>query len=128
MKASFVLLALLISTACYAEDVKLREEAEQLLERANRVSSPARLPNLERVDTFRVQDSSSGAAEGYFTRVVVQGTGRREEFILGSYHVLNVVTAGGLSVSGNPGMVPAEVPLLMSLTPIRLWSNSIMKT
>ena len=117
MKAAFLLVALLASTLGLAEDVNLREEAERLLERANRVSSPPNLPNLERVDTFRTFDS---AAEGSFTRVVVQGTGRREEFILGAHHFIAVITPGALSLSGMPGMAPPELLTIMRLTPIWL--------
>src|SRR5207237_10202093 len=80
MKSVLKVLPLIFFTAipASAQDPELRREAVQLLERANGVSLSPKLPNLERVDTFRVFDSSSGPQEGTFTRVVVQGTGRRE--------------------------------------------------
>src|SRR6185437_1457383 len=71
--------------------VKVREQAEHLLERANAVSSSPHLPDLERIDTFRVLVDGE-EKEGSFTRVVVQGTGRRDEYTYGDYHLLNIWT------------------------------------
>ena len=38
----------------HAEDARLRAEAVQLLERATAASTAPKLPDLERIDTFRV--------------------------------------------------------------------------
>jgi hypothetical protein len=121
MKSVLTLLALLIpSTLSFAQDVQLRQEAVRLLERANAVSLSPNLPNLERSDTFRVLDSDSGAREGAFTRVVVQGTGGRDEITFGDYHVVNVWTGGHLATTRTRELAPPEVHNLMRLTPIYL--------
>jgi hypothetical protein len=103
-----------------AQDPELRREAVQLLEHANGVSLSPKLPNLERVDTFRVLDSSSGPQEGSFTRVVVQGTGRREESRFGQYHSLDVWTMGTVAAVRTSDLPPPEMDTVMRLTPILL--------
>jgi hypothetical protein len=113
-------LILLTVIPASAQDLELRREAIQLLEHANGVSLSPKLPNLERVDTFRVFDSSSGPQEGTFTRVVVQGTGRREESRFGAYHSLNIWTGGHLATMRTSELPPAEINTVMRLTPIYL--------
>ena len=105
-----------------AQDPKIRSEAVQLLERANGVSMSPKLPNLERTDTFRVLDTTSPVREGTFTRVVIQGAGRREETTFGDYHALNVFTQAGVSTVRTAELRPAEVETMMRLTPIYLVS------
>jgi len=79
MKPALMLLGLvLLSPLCFSQDIQVREEAVQLLERANAASSAPNLPNLERTDALRVFGADS-IQEGPFTRVVIQGTGRRDE-------------------------------------------------
>lgn len=80
---------LALSGLAVSQDLKIREEAVQLLERADAVSTSPKLPNLERVDTFQVF-GDSGTKEGSFTRVVIQGVGRRDEYTLGDYDLVNV--------------------------------------
>jgi hypothetical protein len=48
-------------------------------------------PNVERVDAFRVFDATAAAREGSFSRVVIQGVGRREETTFGDYQVITMV-------------------------------------
>ncbi|MFB3922741.1 MAG: energy transducer TonB [Terriglobia bacterium] len=121
MKAILTLLAILGVVAwCPAEDIRVREEAVRLLERANAVSLVANPPNLERTVSFRVLDSASGAQEGTFTRVVIQGTGRREEITFGSYHVIDVWTRGRLATRRTSEVAPAAIHDVMHLTPIYL--------
>jgi TonB-like protein len=104
------------------QDPQVRVEAVQMLERANGASMSPKLPNLERTDVFRVLDTSSPAREGTFTRVVVQGTGRREETAFGDYHAINVFTAAGVSTVRTSELRPAEVATMMRLTPVHLVS------
>src|SRR2546425_458718 len=106
MKAVLKVLPLILFTAipASAQDPELRREAVQLLERANGVSLSPKLPNLERVNTFRVFDSSSGPQEGTFTRVVVQGTGKREESRFGDELIEN---SEFFSFAGE--LVPAKI-------------------
>lgn len=121
MKTALTLLALFsVAGWCSAEDIRVRQEAVQLLERANAVSLPPNLPNLERTVAFRVLDSASGAQEGTFTRVVIQGTGRREETTFGDYHVINVWTRGRLATTRTREVAPPQIHDIMRLTPIWL--------
>jgi Gram-negative bacterial TonB protein C-terminal len=101
-----------------AQDMAQRRRAVELLERASRASEPPNLPNLERVDTFRVLDAASGPQEGSFSRVVIQGTGRRDEFNFGDYHVINVWTRTNLATVRSRQVPPPEITALMRVTPI----------
>ncbi len=112
-----LLLVLSIAGISASQDLKVREEAIRLMERANAVSSSPKLPNLERVDTFRVF-GDAGAQEGSFSRVVIQGTGRREEFSFGDYHLVNVWTQKQVAVTGSPHILPAELMTVLRITPI----------
>lgn len=116
--ASIVLLVAQSGFSC-AQDIKVREEAIRLLERANLVSSPAQGVSSERVDKFRVS-SDSGVQEGIFSRVVVQGVGRRQEYVLGNYHLLNVWTQKQVAVVGASSMIPAELISVTRITPMNL--------
>jgi hypothetical protein len=115
-------LILLSSSVASAQDPEVRTEAVQLMERAHAASQSPHLPNLERIDTFRVLDTSSGPLEGTFTRVVVQGTGRRDEATLGNYHALDIWTAGHLATVRTAELPPAELSTLLEITPIHLIS------
>lgn len=120
MRSTLALLTLLILTSSsFSQDVKVREQAEHLLERAHAVSSSPHLPNLERIDTFRVFENDA-VKEGSFSRVVVQGTGRREEFIYGDYHLLNVWTQKQVAVVGSGRLLPPVLVNVMRITPIDL--------
>ena len=106
----------------FAQDPALRSRAVALMERTHAVSASPNLPNLERVDTFTIFDPRARARQGSFTRVVIQGAGRRDEIQFGDYHLLNVYSDGGtrLASTGPRSVVPPEVVTIMSLTPIRL--------
>ncbi len=120
MKQSVVpLLVLLLLPLSYSQDLKVREEAVRLLERANAVSSSPKLPDLERVDTFRAF-SDGGVKDGSFSRVVIQGVGRREEYRFGEYDLLNVWTQKQVAVAGTPHVMPAELINVLRITPIYL--------
>ncbi len=115
----FVLL--LISPAfAVAQDPALRAQAVQLLERANGLSMSPQLPDLERTDVFHVLDTSSPVREGTFTRVVLQGVGRREETIYGDFHVVDVWTKNGLISTRKSEMFPLDVQRVLRITPISL--------
>jgi Gram-negative bacterial TonB protein C-terminal len=113
-------LFLLFASVASAQDPQVRQEATELLERASAASLPPRLPNLERVDTFRVLDAGGGPREGTFTRVVVQGTGRREEASFGDFHSTQVWTRGDLALVSTHKVLPAELATVINITPIRL--------
>lgn len=113
---------LLMPAKSAGQDPKVRSEAVQLLERANGASMSPKLPNLERTDVFRLLDTSSPVREGTFTRVVIQGAGRREETTFGDYHAINLFTDAGLSTVRTSELPPAEVETVMRMTPIYLVS------
>ena len=108
---------LLPSTLCLAQDPQLRAEAMEMLERAQQVSLSPQWPDLERVDTFRVLDAATGPQEGSFSRVVVQGTGRRDELTLGSFHSINVWTSSGLATVRTGEVIPPPLADVLRLTP-----------
>lgn len=116
--ASIVLL-LAQSHISSAQDIKVREDAIRLLERANLVGTPAKSPNSERVDKFRVF-SDSGVQDGSFSRVVMQGVGRREEWVFGNYRLLNVWTRKQVAVVGAANMIPPELIRVTRITPMNL--------
>ncbi|MGA2629711.1 MAG: energy transducer TonB [Terriglobia bacterium] len=121
MKSALMLVTLLsVAAWCPAEDVRVRQDAVRLLERANAASLSPDLPNLERSVAFRVLDSTTGAQEGTFTRVVVQGTGRRDEITFGNFHVIDVYTGPHLATSRTREVPPAEIHDVLRLTPIDL--------
>jgi hypothetical protein len=103
-----------------AQDEKLRSQAIAILERANSVSLSPNIPNLERVDEFRAFSPNSSAREGSFSRVVVQGIGRREETTFGDYHVINIWKDNVLETTRPNTVAPAEVSIVMRITPILL--------
>jgi hypothetical protein len=121
MKTVLVLSALVLAPfLCAAQDAQLRSRAVSLLESATAASVAPDLPNLERVDTFRVFDTDAKAREGSFTRTVLQGVGRREETIFGDFHVVSVWTGETLETTDMHPVIPREVAILMQLTPINL--------
>ena len=119
MKSAPVLIAVVVaSTLTFGQDVQLRQEAVRLMEKADAVSTPSHLPNLERTSVFRVFGNDSGVTEGVFTRVVIQGTGRREETTFGNYHSIEVWTDSGMASTGTRELTPPEVQTLKWLTPM----------
>jgi len=122
MKTLLKLLPLILffTSVASAQDPQVRSEAVELMERATAASVPSPLPNLERVDTFRVLDAQGGPIDGMFTRVIVQGTGRREESSFGDYHSIQVWTRGDLATASSRKIPPAELETLINITPIRL--------
>ena len=125
MKPALPLIFLLVAAAiaptpAYPQEPDLRTQAVILLEKANSVSMAPDLPNLERTDTFHVSDTNSRARDGYFSRVVIQGVGRREETTFGDYRIISVWRGNTLETTRPAEIAPAEVVTVMSLTPIYL--------
>jgi TonB family protein len=118
--AAAALIPLIATSLSFAQDPQLRSRAVEMLERANQASTSPHLPDLERTDTFRVLDATTGPDEGSFSRVVVQGTGRRDELTFGSYHVINVWTRGHLATVRTAEVIPPPLVDMLRLTPINL--------
>ncbi|MGO9649064.1 MAG: energy transducer TonB [Terriglobales bacterium] len=119
MKTALALVILLLtSLTSLSQDIRVRQEAVHLLERGNAVTTPVKLPDLERIDSFRVFGPDQAVKDGTFTRVVIQGTGRRDETTLGDYHLVDVIVNGGMSRAQSQVVAPPEVKTLMRVTPI----------
>lgn len=119
MKLARLLLAVVVtSTLTFSQDVQLRQEAVRLMEKADAVSTSPHLPNLERTSVFRVFGAESSVVEGVFSRVVIQGIGRRDETTFGSYHSVEVWSDNGKASTETSELEPPEVRTLRGLTPI----------
>ena len=117
-----VFLLALIGTplTCDAQDAQLRARAESLMEAATAASVAPNLPNLERVDAFHVFDPDAKAREGSFTRIVLQGVGRRDETTFGDFHLITVWTGSRLATTQMHPVLPPPVAIFMHLTPINV--------
>ena len=117
----FLFLVIPLSTApLLAEDVKLREQAIHLMEVANAVSLTGGLGNYEQTVTFTVHDVRSGSVkEGTFSELSAGADGRRDEFTLGDYHAIRVISGDRLSDS-RTGEEPPEIRELLRYIPIQL--------
>lgn len=99
-----------------AEDVKLREQAVQLMERANAASLIAGLRDYEQVDTFTFHDPLSGATKtGTFSRTSAGSDGRRDEFTYADYHAITVFAGDRKSSTRTSNEAPEIVELLDQL-------------
>ncbi|HKW98653.1 MAG TPA: energy transducer TonB [Bryobacteraceae bacterium] len=103
------------------EDPKLRAEAVGLLERANRVSTPAVWPPNEMTLRFRVPEPAPGeAAEGEYISSFGGPGLRRQEWHYGEYQPVQIRNGRRISVTRNNSPKPAVLELLPKLTPIYL--------
>jgi TonB family protein len=118
MKRLLAVFALVAPVLCLSQDIRVRVEAVHLLERGNAVTTPVKYPDLERVDSFQVFGPEQTVKDGTFTRVVIQGTGRRDETTFGDYHLVDVIANGGMSRAQNQAVAPPEIKTLMRVTPI----------
>jgi len=103
----------------FAEDVKLREEAVRLMERANQVSLPGPVPNYEQAVSFRVHYPDGAAKEGSYSRVSAGAAGYREEESFGDFHAITV--RSGDRISSTVGWEePPEMRELREQLPVHL--------
>lgn len=110
---------LLLVPSLFGEDVKVREEAVRLLERANEVSLPGTVPNYEQIVTFRVHSPDGTSKDGTYSRVAAGADGYREEETLGDYHAISV--RSGDRMSSTKGWAePPEFRELREQLPVHL--------
>lgn len=102
-----------------AEDVKLREQAVQLLELANAVSLPGALKNYKQSVTFRFHELDGTVKEGTFTRWYAASSLYRTESTLGDYHDA-VVTSGSQRSDKSNGNIPPALLDLRAQLPVNL--------
>jgi hypothetical protein len=115
------LLVLMTVRLVAAEDLKLRQEAVQLLEHADATSTPAVQPPSEAVSTFRWFNQDGSEQDGTVTYTTMPGTGIRVEWRFGDFHLINVHTDRKLSIAGeNATAIPAAISKVGGLLPIRL--------
>jgi hypothetical protein len=114
-----LLIVLSLATALPAEDVKLREQAVQLLELANAVSLPGALKNYRQTVKFRFHELDGTVKEGAFTRVYAGASLYRTESTFGDYRDTVVISGDRRSVQAN-GNVPPAVLDLRSQLPVNL--------
>lgn len=116
-----LLLSLLFCCASLnAEEVKLREQAVQLLERANAASLIAGLRDYEQVVSFTFHDLLTGAIKtGTFSRTSAGTDGKREELSYAGYHASTAVV-GNRESSTRASNEPPEILELLDELPIHL--------
>jgi hypothetical protein len=103
----------------HGEDIKVREEAVRLLERANQVSLPGAAPNYEQAVSFRVYYSDGSSKEGAYTKIAVGASGYREERSFADYH--DVIVRSGDKMSGTATWTPpTELQELRDQLPVHL--------
>ena len=116
-----VLAVLLCGAASQAEDVKLREQAVELMEIARAASHPGVLRNFEQTVTFRVHEPDGSVQEGSFSRVSAGATGHRDEYTFGDYRHVIVISGDRISQHAT-GPMPPEVRELKRQLPIHVGS------
>ena len=102
-----------------AEDVKLREEAVRLMERANEVSLPGSVPSYEQVVSFRVHYLDGTTKDGSYSREAAGAAGYREEETFGDYHAVSVRSGNRMSSTVGWGE-PPEMRELREQLPVHL--------
>lgn len=119
-RAGFGLLVVLVVTAALpAEDVKLRQQAVQLLELANAVSLPGALKNYKQTVKFQFHELDGTVKEGTFTRVYAGASLYREESTFGDYLGIVVISGDRQSIKSNNNL-PPPVWELRSELPVHL--------
>jgi len=111
-----------LAPSLLAEDVKLREEAVALLERATDISLPGTVANYEAIVTFVVHYPDGSTRQGTYTRIAggtPGNTAERDEETFDDYHAIRV--RSGNRVSSTQGwMEPPEFRELRDQLPVHL--------
>jgi TonB family protein len=116
-----VAIALWVLQFAAAEDLKLRQEAVELLEHADAVSTPAVEPPTEALASFRWFNPDASAQDGTLATIISPGTGQRTEWHFGDFHLVNIHLDRKLAIAGeNAATIPAAVRKVGELLPIRL--------
>jgi hypothetical protein len=115
-----LLVILVLTTVLPAEDVKLREQAVQLLELANAVSLPGALKNYKQSVTFRFHELDGSVKDGTFTKVYVSASQYRTESSFGDYRDVMVFTPGNRRSDKGNGNPPVALLDLRAQLPVNL--------
>jgi hypothetical protein len=103
----------------HAEDVKVREQAVQLLEIANAVSLPGALHSYKQAVTFRYYEPDGTAKAGTYTRYSAGAAGYREEITFGAFHSATVISGDKISDTRTDNELP-EIRALRNEIPVHL--------
>jgi hypothetical protein len=116
----FLLLLFLCCSVVDAEDLKLREQAVQLMERANAASLLAGYRDYDQVVSFTFHDPLDGQiTTGTYFRTSAGSEGRREEFSYGTYHAVSAIAGDRQSSTRIYNEAP-EIAELLDQLPIFL--------
>jgi hypothetical protein len=96
------------SVECHAQDVRIRQRAETLLEHANSISTPHDFASYEQTITFR-SFTPAGTQQGRFTSVVHGPRSYRDEYEFEAYHLLVVVNGAMIADVGDRAQAPVQV-------------------
>jgi TonB family protein len=96
------------SVECHAQDVRIRQRAETLLEHANSISTPHDFAGYEQTITFR-SFTPAGTQQGRFTSVVHGPRSYRDEYEFEAYHLLVVVNGAMIADVGDRAQAPVQV-------------------
>jgi hypothetical protein len=113
------LVVLACGSPMHAEDVRLREQAVELMERANGVSLPGALKNYNHAVSFKFCRQDGSVVEGSYTRVSAGAAGFREEVTAGDFHEI-IVRSGDRISSTKTGNETPEVRELRQQLPVHL--------
>jgi hypothetical protein len=91
-----------------AQEVRIREKAITLLERANSISTPHEFASYEQVITFQ-SFTPAGTQSGRFTSVVHGPRSYRDEYEFGDFDLLVVVNGSLIADVGDRAKAPLEV-------------------
>lgn len=115
--------AILMSTALFAEDPQLRAAAFVLVEHSLQASTPrnsAPIPN-ETVVTFQARGVDGVMRPGSYSRLYAKPGHVRLEFTFGDYHMVEIDLPDRAAFIGGPRMLPPEEREMMRLVPMQLW-------
>jgi hypothetical protein len=99
-----------------AEDVRLREQAVQLMERANAASLLKGFRDYEQVVSFTFHDLLNGQIKnGTFSRTSAGSDGHRDELTYGTYHAMSVFAGDRTSTTRMANEAPEIFELLEQL-------------
>jgi hypothetical protein len=116
---SYLSLMLFCLPPLHAENVKLREEAVELINRSIAVSHFGGLRDYRQEVKFRVREADGSIREGVFTRLSAGAAGNRDEITFGGYHSVRVIV-GNRQSETHTAEEPPEIRELRRQLPVHL--------
>lgn len=121
-KIPVILLAfvLLFAGSASAQDLKIRQEAATLMERAFAVSIPPDRGSFLQTVTFRTFSPDQGTLEGKYVLTALAPNTFRSETDYGSFHFLYILNHGHVATVKNQEVAPFAARRVTTLVPIHL--------